>query len=411
MLSDMRKKLTPKLIDSLPPASGKRYEVRDELLTGLLVRVSSTGGKVWYTSCRINGKLRRIKIGTYPILSLADARETARALLRDVQLGKFSERQEPELPTFGEVIPQFIELYAKPRNRSWKSSERVLTKFAELNDRPINEIRRGHVVFVLDKLTASGATIGVNRALAAVKKLFAWCVDRGTIEINPVAGLKAPAKEVSRDRVLTDDELRAYWAAAKGEGFPFAQFAQLLLLTAQRRGEVAGMCWTEINFENAVWTIPAKRAKNATQHAVPLAPFVIDILRSLPRFLNSDLVFTTTGKTPISGFGRFKRRLDRDGSGDSWRLHDLRRTAATNMALVGIQPHIIEAVLNHKSGIVSGVAAVYNRHAYLDEKREALNAWVNQVIKIANKSTPVDQALTESDLAEVAVLQPRSQAL
>jgi len=387
MLGVMRKKLTPKLIDSLPPATGKRYEVRDELLTGLLVRVSSTGGKVWYTSCRINGTIRRIKIGTYPILSLADARETARALLRDVQLGKFSERQEPELPTFGEVIPQFIELYAKPRNRSWKSSERVLTKFSELNDRPINEIRRGHVVSVLDKLTASGATIGVNRALAAVKKLFAWCVDRGTIEINPVVALKAPAKEVPRDRVLTDDELRAYWSAAGIEGFPFAQFAHVLLLTAQRRGEVAGMCWSEIDFEKAIWTIPAKRAKNATQHAVPLAPFVVDILGFLPRFLNSDLVFTTTGKTPISGFGRFKRRLDRVSSGNGWRLHDLRRTAATNMALAGVQPHIIEAVLNHKSGIVSGVAAVYNRHAYLEEKRDALTKWAGHVGRISQDTS------------------------
>jgi integrase len=256
MLLDMRKKLTPKLIDSLPPATGKRYEVRDELLTGLLVRVSSTGGKVWYVSCRILGNIRRIKIGTYPVLSLADAREAARALLRDVQLGKFSEKDPKSIvPTLGEIVPQFIELYAKPRNRSWKSSERVLTKFAELNDRPINEIRRGHVVSVLDKLTASGATIGVNRALAAVKKLFAWCVDRGTIEINPVAGLKAPAKEVSRDRVLTDDEIHAYWSTAKTEGFPFAQFAQVLLLTAQRRGEVAGMCWSEIDFEKAIWTI------------------------------------------------------------------------------------------------------------------------------------------------------------
>jgi integrase len=389
----MRKKLTPKLIDNLPLPIGKRYEVRDELVVGLLVRVSASGGKVWYTGCRIKGRARRIKLGTYPILSLADARDKARSLLRDVQLGKFDD-DRLDTPIFGEVVPQFIELYAKPRNRSWKSTGRVLTKFAELNHKPISEIRRGHIVSILDNMTAAGTTIGANRALAAVKKLFAWCVDRGTIEINPVAGLKAPAKEVSRDRVLTDDEIRAYWTTSETEGFPFAHFAQVLLLTGQRRGEVAGMSWSEIDFEKAVWTIPAKRAKNATQHAVPLAPFVVDILRSLPRFLNSDLVFTTTGRTPISGFGRFKRRVDQNGTGDAWRLHDLRRTVATNMALVGIQPHIIEAVLNHKSGIVSGVAAIYNRHAYLDEKREALNTWATKVLKITTKDQGIQFEMT-----------------
>lgn len=388
----MRKKLTPKLIDNLPLPVGKRYEVRDELVVGLVVRVSASGRKVWYMACRIRGRARRIKIGTYPILSLADAREKARALLRDVQLGKFDEDQR-DTPTFGEIVPQFIELYAKPRNRSWKSTERVLTKFAELNHKPINEMRRGHVVSILDSMTAAGTTVGANRALAAIKKLLAWCVDRGTIEINPVAGLKAPAKEVSRDRVLTDDEIRAYWTVAEMEGFPFTQFAQVLLLTGQRRGEVAGMCWSEIDFERQVWTIPAKRAKNATQHAVPLAPFVVDILKSLPRFFYSDLVFTTTGKTPISGFGRLKRRLNTGVPGDGWRLHDLRRTVATNMALAGTQPHIIEAVLNHKSGIVSGVAAVYNRHAYLDEKREALDAWSAQVIRLTRK-LPSDSTAT-----------------
>jgi integrase len=379
----MRKKLTPKSIDSLPPAAAKRYEVRDELVTGLLVRVSASGRKGWYVNARIVGRVRRIKIGTYPILSLSDARDQAREILRDAQLGKFArEEVKPVVPTFSEVVSQFIELYAKPRNRSWKRSKSVLTKFSDLNQKPINAIKRSDVVRILDGMVASGMTIGANRALSAIKKLFAWCVDRGAIEINPVAGLKATAKEISRDRVLTDHEIFTYWATAEAESFPFAQFAHVLLLTAQRRGEVAGMSWSEIDFDNAVWTIPAKRAKNATQHAVPLAPLVVDILKSLPRFLNSDLVFTTTGKTPISGFGRFKRRLDDGSADDSWRLHDLRRTAATKMALSGVQPHIIEAVLNHKSGIVSGIAAVYNRHAYLDEKREALLTWQKQVLTL-----------------------------
>ena len=139
--------------------------------------------------------------------------------------------------------------------------------------------------------------------------------------------------------------------------------------------------------------ISSKRAKNATQHAVPLAPLAMEILRYVPRFINSDLVFTTNGKTSISGFGRFKRRLDTDMCIDNWRVHDIRRTVATNMAILGIAPHVIEAVLNHKTGIVSGVAAVYNRHAYMNEKREALERWADQLRKKFGDANQDRQAL------------------
>lgn len=379
----MRKKLTPKLIDSLQAATTKRYEVRDEIVTGLMVRVSYTGAKVWCLAATVKDRPRRIKLGTYPVLSLADARDKARDILRQVQLGTFED--EPELRlTLGEAIPQFIELYAKPRNRSWKSTERVLSKFAALHDKPLDEIKRGDVVKVLDDLMSAGMGTGTNRALAAIKKLFSWCVDRGTLETNPVAALKAPAKEVSRDRVLTSAEIVACWNAAEGEGFPFEPFAKLVILTGQRRGEVAGIQWSELDLTNATWTIPAKRAKNATQHTVPLTPLAVSILENLPRFAGSDFVFTTTGKTPISGFGRLKARLEKASGADDWRMHDIRRTVATNMAMMGVQPHVIEAVLNHKSGIVSGVAAVYNRHAYTLEKRGALTKWAEHVEALIN---------------------------
>lgn len=160
---------------------------------------------------RVGQRILRIKIGTYPGSTLADAREKAREVLRRIQLGNFStNREERAKLTLGETIPQFIELYAKPRNRSWKSTSRVLTKFTSLNLMPIDAIKRGDVVRVLDKLIASGATIGANRALAAIKKLFAWCVDRGVIDHSPLIGLKAPAKEIARDRVLSDDELAKF---------------------------------------------------------------------------------------------------------------------------------------------------------------------------------------------------------
>ncbi|MFT4095690.1 MAG: tyrosine-type recombinase/integrase [Rhodoblastus sp.] len=378
MVRTMRKKLTPKLIDYLPAATSKRYEVRDELVAGLIVRVSPTGAKVWYLSTRVHKRPRRMKLGSYPILSVADARDKAQAVLRQIQLGQFGVEREVKL-SLGTIAAQFVELYAKPRNRSWKSTERVLTKFSSLHERPINEIKRADVVKVLDELVASGMGTGANRALAAIKKLFSWCVDRGTIETNPVTALRAPAKEISRDRVLTDSELAACWHAAEIDGFPFEQFVKLVILTGQRRGEVAGMQWSEVDIANATWTIPAKRAKNATQHVVPLAPLAVSIIESLPRFAGSEFLFTTTGETSISGFGRFKARLEKASGADDWRMHDIRRTVATNIAMMGVQPHVIEAVLNHKSGIVSGVAAVYNRHAYAQEKREALTKWADKL--------------------------------
>jgi integrase len=224
-------------------------------------------------------------------------------------------------------------------------------------------------------------------ALAAIKKLFAWCLDRGTIEINPVVALRAPAREVPRDRVLSDAEIVACWRAAEQEGFPFEQFAKLVMLTGQRRGEVAGMRWSEVDLEQGTWTIPAKRVKNASQHVVPLAPLCIGLLRRVPRFLGSDFVLTTTGKTPISGFGRLKRRLEGGVGSKDWRIHDIRRTVATNMAVLRVPPHVIEAVLNHRTGIVSGVAAVYNRHAYTSEKREALLKWAEHVERITKLET------------------------
>lgn len=270
----MKRRLTPKTIDALPPAVNKRYEVRDALLPGLHLRVSATGGKVFYVSKRVNGDMKRIKIGSYPILSLHDAREKARSILRSIELGRYVEKapheEEQRMMTLGEVVPQFIELYAKQRTKDWKSSERVLLKFSSLFSRPIDQIKRVEVVRVLDAIIAGGAPTRANRALAAIKKLMNWCIDRGMIETSPVAHLRPPTKEVARERVLTDDELKICWRMAELEGLPFAQCVQLLILTGQRRGEVSGMRWSELDLDNATWTIPAKRAKNATTHIVPL---------------------------------------------------------------------------------------------------------------------------------------------
>src|SRR5262245_52130280 len=171
----MQAKLTPKTIEHLPPAEGKRYEVRDTIVVGLLVRVSTTGAKVWYVTTRVNRRVRRIKIGTYPVISLADAREKARHVLRRAQLGHLPDEDDRSGPVLGEVIPQFISVYARPRNRGWRGTERLLAKFERLNKTPINEITRSDIAQILDEMVIQGIPFRANRALAAIKKLFGWC--------------------------------------------------------------------------------------------------------------------------------------------------------------------------------------------------------------------------------------------
>lgn len=371
----MRRKLTSKVVEFLNAPGPKRMDVWDTVLQGFGVRVSPTGRKAWFVMVRPNGRPRRVTIGTYPAISLADAREQAGKIIHDAQLGVFEKPAEPETPTLGETVPLFIQLYARPKNRGWKEAERLLSDFQTLFSKPLDIVKRSDVVRVLDVMVASGRPYSANRALSHLKKLMNWALDRGMLEVNPIAGLKPPVKERARDRVLTDRELSALLVATSAEAYPFGHLFTLLILTGQRRGEVTGMRWSEIDFEGRIWTIPAARSKNAQAHDVPLSEPVIQILQSVPRFLDSDYVLTTTGTTPISGFGRAKDRLDEAIGATDWRTHDLRRTTASGMARLGVPPHVVEKVLNHKTGIISGVAAVYNRYGYEKEKREALEMW------------------------------------
>lgn len=233
----------------------------------------------------------------------------------------------------GDVIPVYIEKYAKIHNRDWRRKEARLGKFTGLLGKRIDEIKRADVVKACDTIQDS-VPISTNRALAHLKHLMGWCVERGMIDASSISGMKPPSKEQSRERVLSDDELGALWAACDIEGYPFGDCMKLLILSGQRRAEVAEMRWSELDLEKRLWTLPSKRAKNGKQHTVPITDEMLDVLRKVPRFLNSDFVFTTTGKSPISGFGRLKERLDRampEGT-EPWINHDLRRTMSTNMA-------------------------------------------------------------------------------
>ena len=386
----MTRKLTTKFVESLKPNPCKRLDFRDELMPGFVLRVSTSGTKTFCFHKRINGKMRRLTIGHFGIMSLAEARERVRQILLKIETGRFEESTGIEVarkPTLGEVLPDYIEKHAKVHNRDWKNKAALLGKFSELNSKRIDEIKRCDVVSVCDAIFQS-APVSANRALAHLKHLMSWCVERGIIDASPIAGMKPLSKEQPRERALTNDELRALWIASDDEGYPFGDCMKLLILSGQRRAEVAEMRWSEIDLENRLWTLPSQRAKNGKQHSVPITDAMAAILRKVPRFLGSDFVFTTTGRSPISGFGRFKNRLDKalpDGT-KPWIIHDLRRTLSTNMAKMGVPQPVTEALLNHKTGVVSGVAAIYNVYSYADEKRDALSAWSEKITQLVKPS-------------------------
>ena len=275
------------------------------------------------------------------------------------------------------VCDDFIRQYARPRNRSWKEAERILQRefVAVHGQRDIREIKRPDILEMMDGAIERGASYQANRIHSNLRKLFNWCMERGIVDTSPVAGTKPPTREQPRDRVLTDEEIRALLSACASEPYPYAQFVPLLLATAQRRGEVSRMTWSQVDLDAKQWVIPAELSKNGKPHVVPLNDFALRLLDEVPRFTDCDWVFTTTRRSPISGFSKALRHVHAQSETSDWRFHDLRRTAASGMARLAVLPHVIEKVLNHISGTVSGIAAVYNVFGYDAERREALDKW------------------------------------
>lgn len=264
----MKRKLTTKFIEGQKPAKSKRLDFRDELMPGLVLRISTSGTKTFCLHKRINGKMRRLTIGRFGVVSLAEARERVRQVLYEIETGRFEDRTGVEVetkPTLGDVIPNYIEKHAKVHNRDWKRKEALLAKFTTLHGKRIDQIKRADVVKACDVIHKS-APVSANRALAHLKHLMGWCVERGIIDANPIAGMKPLSKERSRERVLSDDELGALWAACDAEGYPFGDCMKLLMLSGQRRAEVAEMRWSELDLEYRLWTLPSQRAKNGRQH-------------------------------------------------------------------------------------------------------------------------------------------------
>ena len=240
---------------------------------------------------------------------------------------------------FENVVTEFIEKYAKPKNRSWRETERLLRRelVPRWRRRPLASLTRADIGDALDEIVARGAPVVANRTLAAARKMLNWCVERGKIGSSPAAGIGAPAKSTNRDRVLDDHELRAIWQACDQLGWPWAPFLRLLIVTAQRREEVAHMAWPDVSLERRLWILPRELTKADRAHEVPLSDLALEIIDGLPR-MGDRWVFPARRRVstnPVSGFSKMKRRLDELSGVTDWRLHDIRRTAASGMARLG----------------------------------------------------------------------------
>jgi len=398
-----KKKFTDAAIKRIPTPKTGRIEYWDSLTPGFGLRITDKGRRSWVLMTRAyepeTGKrtLARFTLGAYPAMGLGAARKAAGAKLdevsRDIEAGIDTRANRFALPVkvkaraIEDAVTEFFRLYVNPNLRERSAEQYRIAWYVHAlprwPGRAVDDIKRSDVITLLDEIVAAGKPIAANRTLSAIRKFYGWAQPRYDLDAVPTTGVKAPTNEKlrARERVLADSEIALLWEGTEEAGWPFGPFVRMLLITAQRRGEVAMMKWQDVDLENALWTIPAALTKANRIHEVPLSPFAIELLKGLPRL--DEFVFTTRGNKPLSGFSKSKARLDKLAGILDWRLHDLRRTAGTNMAALHVAPSTISRVLNHAEG---GVTKIYVRYSFFEEKRDALNTWARKLESIVRPS-------------------------
>lgn len=379
-----RIRLTHRSIETL--TAGKWLtDYWDDRLPGFGVRVAKSGRKTFIVRYSVEGgRKRRLTLGAYPLLSLADARDKAREALTAVARGEDPQGQkkaERRAPTFGELAEIYLERHAKVKKRRWREDERVLRVdlLPHWKRRKAKSIGRQDVSEVLDGIVARGAPIMANRVKALISKIYNFGIGRGIVEHNPCLGVPMPAKAHQRDRVLSAAEIHALWLALDQEEPVMATTFRIRLMTAQRGTEVLTMRWAHIDGD--WWTIPAEVAKNGLTHRVPLAPQVRSLLDELrPVTGSSEWVFASPRRegAHITAVQKAAERIAKRAEVD-FVPHDLRRTAASFMTSMGISRLVVSKILNH---VESGITAVYDRHSYDAEKRQALVRWGGRLEEI-----------------------------
>lgn len=433
-------KLGKRELDALACPPGRRdMLVFDDDLTGFAVRVTAAGTKTFLFQYRQGRQVRRLRLGEHGDLTPAQARRLAEEARGRVAAGydpsgerkariaasAEADRQRradarADAFTLAALIEQWRDTALRDRSEGYRrEAVRCLrTCLARLLDMPARRITPAMAQEAVDRIAADHPTTA-RRSRAYARAAFNWAVRRQLAAGNPFGAVDTDSRETSRDRVLTDAELGEAWRAAGTLGPPFGPFLRLLVLTLQRRGELAGMRWAELSDDLATWTVPAARAKNRKAHVVHLPEPARAVLAGIVRRIDPatgepvPLVFTETGTTPVSGFSAAVLRLQRAIHAErtatasdpvpaapsagaksagkeaaappalGWTLHDLRRTGVTTLARLGVAPHVADRLLNHVQGAIRGVAAVYQRHEFLAERRAAAEAWAAHVLAVA----------------------------
>jgi integrase len=373
---------------------------------GFGVRVTASGARAFILNYRLRGREHRFTIGAWPDWSALKAVREARNLRQRVDRGEDPLKDRAPIPatkSISGVIDDFMTRYARNRDRPLRSADQIQSAFDRLVKPRIGkigvyELRRSHVAEMLDKVEDEAGPVQADRVRAYLRKALSWYSERDD-EFNLNAafvrvGARANPKERARTRVLSDDEVRVIWPLLSEAG-TFGALVKTLLLTAQRRDEVANMTWTEIG-PDGIWTIPAERYKTKRSNHVPLSNAARVMIEAQAKIDGCEYVFPSRTKTPFSGFGKPKARLDKavlaalkkHGKAGAkieplpnWTLHDLRRTGKTLMARAGVRPDISERVLGH---VIAGVEGTYDRHSYADEKRDALEKLATMIDRILN---------------------------
>lgn len=403
------KKITKQLVDSLV-ATDRELWVWDTEVKGFGVRARPGGRKSYVIEYRPGSRGRvapkkRYTIGQHGSPWTPDAaRRKAIEILGDVIKGEDplkarNDARRPDEDTVGHHVRQYLQGSVRRTQKSWKETERILMRefVPGLESARLASVSKRDVAQLVENI-ARRAPVQAERTFSHIRRFFNWCVEQGILEANPVSGLRLVSTSNEREHVLSDFELATVWRAVDACGPLWDAVFKLLILTAQRKSEVLEMELEELNIAEKIWRIPGRRTKNGRTHEVPLTEQMLKIIAEIPRIEGSSFVFSTSGLRPLSAQSRVKRSLDIrvnqivsgnwNGANSAvrpWTIHDLRRTATTGMARLGVSPHVADAILNHKSAGVTGVAAIYNRYSYMSERREALEIWGQHVQGLARQ--------------------------